>query len=405
MHRKGANFGNLPVELVEAVIEMCQGDYLALALVSKLFNAIATRFIYRHLDMESPDTLIGVLKALAGNPLAAESVKLLSITMNTYIRFKPFYSLLEEAISGCFNVNVLRISSDQSEYGAILRKCTFPKLEAFQYLSIDDDAVKFMRRHPHITHLYFTRNPFSRTLEYPYRPVNLPQLTRLVSSSSAIPFLVPDSPVQHVNMIWDSADHRHIKETMRVLACRTTPLLTFATTLPYWSESFLHSIVDHLSGIQNLIITNLADDLSPDGAYGLFVNALIDVLPNFKQLERVKLAVGDETRPEPTLYTLCEDYLAAAKLGKACSTLGTCIFITGVVFSRHRWGIWLPDSDLPLIESWCHYFTFSKRNPLLALPSEVLERFRDDARNDTEYQLANYLLSSKNMLRRAARTV
>ncbi|TFK55214.1 hypothetical protein OE88DRAFT_1732472 [Heliocybe sulcata] len=397
MQPEGAHFGDLPVELVEEVAEVCRGDSLALALVSKLFNAVATRIIYRRLKLEAPDTLIGALKTLAGNPLAAQSVKTLSIATTSQKRFKSFYTLLERAISGCENVTSLGIASSLPEYGPLLRKCTFPKLEAFHYLSIDEDVVEFLRRHPRITNLYLTRSPHDSSVECPYAPLTLPRLTALVCSSSAMPLFVSTSPLQAVHVVWDSTEFAHMDATMQVLGTSTAPVGLFATELEAWSEPLLRSVANHLARIDTLIISNSTEDLYADEAYDSFVNVLLEVLPNFSRLQRLKLAAGCGQNPVASIYTMCDDYTMSTKLGRACPTLETCQFITEIPFDRHRWGIWLPDAGFPRISMWYRHFMFSTSSPLRALSAEILEGFLSDARNEMEYLLARHALSAKSV--------
>lgn len=246
----------LPLEILEAFIELSGiSSQLSLARVSKLFHSLTLRSLYCDISLHSPHVAVACCRTLISKPGTAALVRSFlisyrcvfqssfdrrndsSLLPSLYSAKAPlasYYTLIRKALASLSEVTTIRLLVHDPQYITFLNHCSYPSLRHFEcYLTLSDDLIHFLNRHPRITYLQVS--PHENTAASPedqlqLPTVRLPNLQYFAGNGQSVPFLGTNSTLRAAIVSWDVVDtapevaismlERSSRETLGLLSVR-----------------------------------------------------------------------------------------------------------------------------------------------------------------------------------------
>ncbi|KII94854.1 hypothetical protein PLICRDRAFT_194533 [Plicaturopsis crispa FD-325 SS-3] len=148
---------DLPIELISEVAEYApRNDLLTLCTVSRVVGELATRVLYRDIDLSTPKTTIRCCRTLVTNVVAARSVHAISILLEDWESMNPgatllsaFFRLVQKALGRLIRVTRFLLNVRDARGHDILSVSHFPHLLFFEARCMikHSTLVPFLQRH------------------------------------------------------------------------------------------------------------------------------------------------------------------------------------------------------------------------------------------------------------------
>ncbi|PPQ64965.1 hypothetical protein CVT24_008153 [Panaeolus cyanescens] len=361
----------LPFEILEAFIELSGvSTQLSLARVSRLFHSLTLRSLYCDISLHSPHVVVSCCRTLISRPGAAALVRSFLISYSLYSAKTPFasyYSLIRKALSSLSEVTTIRLLVHDPQYTTFLNHCTYPSLRHFEcYLTLSDDLVYFLNRHPKITYLQVS--PYENTAVSPedqlqLPTVRLPSLQYFAGNGQSVPYLGTNSTLRAAIVTWDAVDavpevtismlERSSRETLGLLSVRRRG----------WNLDLIEIISTRLPRLLSLHVSNvLMVDSLPSETY---IETIRSLLPRFVQLQRLRINCVDYWEMGNISCQMDQDFTTVTDWGEACSSLVeiTLPHSNGMSWFRLSGNLWIPDPRHTSGGPWLYDTVVLKRHP------------------------------------------
>ncbi|KAJ7662231.1 hypothetical protein DFH06DRAFT_915116, partial [Mycena polygramma] len=185
--------------LLEIASNASHTDHMALSTVSKIFNSVATQFIYRYIDLTSFKRVVRCCTTLSKRSEAALSVRVFHIMMKDtwdVALFAPFLRLINAALLRAKYLRSLVLRLPPDPHGTALDRCDFRLLN--HYGSCFDGVSDFLKRHPSIKNITILGEKSTVLLH----PTHIPLLEVFSGPAHLVPNVVPGRPVHSVKLWW-----------------------------------------------------------------------------------------------------------------------------------------------------------------------------------------------------------
>ncbi|KAJ7768581.1 hypothetical protein DFH07DRAFT_807324 [Mycena maculata] len=286
-------------------------DQLCLSRTSRIFNSVATKTLYRHIELTSFRRIFRCCTTLEKSSEAALSVRTLSFdllghSMMSYRGdasvFAPFFRRINAALfqTTLLRSLILRLLHDRN--GAALHRCTFPFLGHFG--SSFKDGGDFVSRHPMITNI----TVLDEGLGIPtFNPAHIPSLAVFSGPAHLVPAIIPGRPVHSAKLWWpllgfhknNDTDSWNSPAIIRGLAQSTAPdgLMALENLFLDWPPLLTLASLGTSLTLRGLFIRSRNIGSS---AYVAFLTEFVAVLPEFKQLYElgINFLHGGEVSPQ-----------------------------------------------------------------------------------------------------------
>jgi len=251
---------DLPPEVLERCVDLSSTPtLLSISLVSRIFNALAIRPLYRDISLHTATALISCCRTLAARPNAASAVRSLSLyypyvlpfrhcegvrrlsliqsilsrsprsTNSTYLH--NFYNLIRDAFHVMAELRFLKISTPDHNLIYALQNCTFPTLEHFECeFTLSLSLIAFLNRHPSISYLQTSSlENLSLSSNHPPPPIVAPSLGYFAGNAQAVQRLAKAPKLRAAFVSWNAIDQQPqlaiqqlqmSSQHLRLLSCR-----------------------------------------------------------------------------------------------------------------------------------------------------------------------------------------
>ncbi|KAF8145964.1 hypothetical protein K438DRAFT_1781425 [Mycena galopus ATCC 62051] len=311
-------------------------DRISLSTTSVVFNSVATKLLYRDIELTSLKRMVLCCKTLAQNSEIASAVRTLAfdhlgIGDTDGAVIPSFFRILNSALFKTTNLSSLVLLLPYEPTGIALRHCYFPLLETYASY-VHDRFLQRHRRIKNITLLGGSNNP-------DLLPTHLPLLEVFSGSSAAAQTFIPSRPVHTAAIEWPqfpyfSLDDEEVDGWDSISVIDNLAKSAHPNGIGALSNIFVfappiqifHALAASLN-LTTLEIYIVPQD-SQAGAYEQFLDQFTSVLLQFRSLRHLVI----QTLPRPdgpaTLEHPTREIALVREWGARCSTLHSCILNT-----------------------------------------------------------------------------
>ncbi|KII94852.1 hypothetical protein PLICRDRAFT_47860 [Plicaturopsis crispa FD-325 SS-3] len=350
---------DLPIELISEIAEYApRNDLLTLCTVSRVVGELATRVLYRDIDLSTPNTTVRCCRTLVTNGVAARSVHFISIYLEDWecmtpnpTLFPAFFRLVRNALGRLKQVTrCLLRTVDTLGLDTILSISHFPHLLCFRTGQIDHSTlVPFLQRHPSLEELHvlsLVQGTLSDISAAPPASLNLPRLKWLAGTFPLIRLIRTETSICELTIL-RGTDDRDFDSLLSFIEHCTTHLQSLRVVSSFWDGETIYAIAKHLPDLNFICFVHPPH---VDFATHDFVRCVGEVMPRFTSLISLTLpgvtSLYSPTIPQSVLDT---EYKTVLDWTGRCSTLEVCSFPSCVKWTRIHNKIWIPSSELAII--------------------------------------------------------
>ncbi|KAH9476335.1 hypothetical protein JR316_0011910 [Psilocybe cubensis] len=363
----------LPLEVLEVFIDFSSvSTQLSISRVSRLFNSLTLRALYRNISLYSPAVVVACCQTLASNRNAATTVRSFLITYNHYspALLASYYTIIKKALCSLTNLHTLKLLVNDPHFVTLLNRCNFHSLRHFEcYLTPSAPLIDFLNRHPRIYYLQVSPNENTADpLPDDVGNINLPTLVlpRLQYFSGnvqSVPFLSRTNSLRAAILSWNAMEtdpdmafqalQRSCCDGLNLLSCRRRG----------WNQDLIESISIRLPDLVSLLISNvlLVDEpLSDD-----YLQAIEACLPRFTQLQRLHIVCIDYFEMGDISSPIDKELSIVTTWGTACPSLAEISLphSKGLCWYKIAENVWIPDPKHTLGGKWLYETVVLKRHP------------------------------------------
>ncbi|KAF7292642.1 hypothetical protein MIND_01162100 [Mycena indigotica] len=341
-----AVISTLPIELVDAICAEVGNnntkELLAPSLVSKRFNAVCSRRLYRAVGILSRRKLIQWLRTVERNPSLALFVQTVIISFGRPVMdvFMAFGQLLRKAFRNLHSLRMLCLYRPHIGLISFISDIHFPQLEKCSLPSCRA-TTRFVRVNPHVVDICIVplKNTPQVEMEDSTTPFTMASLRHFVGTPSLARAVLPGSQVRSLQIHWDQAAtlNRQIIEHTFISASQAEgDLSSICNDIPTYHTIVLSILPLHLSQLTNLTFTirtpgSFADR---DAFFSAVDTAIVHLpalqilhisglltpeVPDVEDIEQV-----DETVVADNYAEFVHELKAVRRWGGLCSTLRLC---------------------------------------------------------------------------------
>ncbi|KAF8890089.1 hypothetical protein BD779DRAFT_1671453 [Infundibulicybe gibba] len=387
-HPRNSRFPSLlstfPTELLDEIAQLSEPpELLALCQTSRQFNFIATRLLYRTLNLDSPVKAVQCCRTISRRPLAAKAVRHLGLDFPEDRLCHSFFKLVAAAIARSEHLFRLDISTALPLVDCLLTlPDSLPNLQEC-CLPFCSNLIPFLRRHRTLKILVI-QPPGIGDMAQALHPVYLPNLCSFIGPSILARYLIPQSNTQMLTIFW-KPNTCSIEETMMALAESNKKVVVLDNLVRGWDEDVLNAVAAHLPDLQTLRIRNISLAFRRDGFHFLTVVGM--VLKSFTSLVSISIS-SMFISYNCTHSDLDQEFDIVNGWGQQLSTLSTCTLPSGTKWLRVHKNAWFPKCEgdnLKVKSDWLVRALLSLRFPLElymtgacdATARELMEKLRD----------------------------
>ncbi|KAJ7628788.1 hypothetical protein FB45DRAFT_1059481 [Roridomyces roridus] len=350
--------------LLEVISYASPLDLLSLSTVSRLFHSVATKFLYRHIELRSFRRVFRCCTALAraGNEDAALAVRTLSFDFfgqsilnpprpgsDPSTLFAPFFRLINAALSKTTLLRSLVLRLPHDAHGICLSQCTFPSLT--HYGATFTDGGDFLERHPQIVNITVLNDgsgvrAFNETV--------LPRLAVFSGPAEMVTRIVPGRPVHCAKLWWPlrawvqtqgdmESDSWDTDAVIAALSQSNAPQGVAALENLFLDWPPLHVLTSLATSLNLRALFIHSRHISYE-AYQSFLTKLGAVLPQFTQLNELGVnflpLIGQAEGKQ-----LAEEFNTIRHWVTLCPTLNVCALQSSIKWIRFRMtspSYWIP---------------------------------------------------------------
>jgi hypothetical protein len=215
----------LSVEVLRMILDnVDEADLAAVCQVNKVCCSCAQDILYRNIIVDT-DHRLQVYLTLARSTHLARRVRSLVDTAMKCLTPERMAKALQ-------NMTSLRSLTLYFQLFHILDGCTF-KLDSFTYYcSYDEHLKRFLNSQPSLTHLEFLGGYIPDNVTVEFAASCLPNLTRVSTSISWLPLIVPGRPVSEFDTSLDIYKHKNPID-LNFFTRSTTPIRRLAIFYHY----------------------------------------------------------------------------------------------------------------------------------------------------------------------------
>jgi hypothetical protein len=253
---------SLPIELLNAILLYSSNqDLCEVAQSNRLCHAVATRVLYRDVELTSPVRIVRLNTTVSRRPDIALHVRRFHVSDNlsSGLEVLPsYYNLLHKALRQMINLVSLSLLMGGPR-SFVLTGCTF-RLKSFTTACHwDKPLVRWLETQDDITSALFCGR-FHHDARISGR--SLPKLQRVSASPLILAAVVPNRPVQEAELCLTHPwllNSDIISTTLRILAysssvVRTLQFITHLTDSPETTLGALRAVPEHLPELVSLAI-------------------------------------------------------------------------------------------------------------------------------------------------------
>ncbi|KIM72193.1 hypothetical protein PILCRDRAFT_16366 [Piloderma croceum F 1598] len=331
----------LPEDVLGEIIETSSRDAQGtLCQVSRLFNSLGIRYLYRSVILSSPRQVVSCCKTLTVNPVAAEAVQTFSlrfprVPIESDRFFLPFYQAIYAAITSLPNLITFELDFLDAELYNVIANVIFPRLMNFACVLVLDFSLPAFLNHHGLTleRLTFMPTPYWEPRDlYPNRPkIYLPHLKYFMGSVSDFYTVIPGTIcLEHATILSFSRisriDMENLVATLRKHCVDSLRSLACSHREP-WSLNLIEGLSQHLPNLESL-------DIHHGQSEGLLDKATLQAIAlsllKFKALKSLTINgkdVSDIRANDDSTFPPLYEWRAVSIWGLACPTLDSCIFL------------------------------------------------------------------------------
>ncbi|KAJ7481897.1 hypothetical protein FB451DRAFT_1556069 [Mycena latifolia] len=351
--------------LFEIASNTTSAEQISLSTVSRTFNSIAIKFMYRRIELTSFRRIVRCCTTLAKNSEAALSVRTLSFDLlgHTMISdrwnvtiFEPFFRMVNAALVKTPRLRSLILRLPYDPRGTTLQNCTFPLLS--HYGASFDSGGDFVERHPMIKNITVLGEGFRRETTSAFHPAKFPSLNVFSGPAHLVPAVVPGRPVHSAQLWWplypcydtdDGLDSWQSATVISSLAQSTSQAGLAALDNLFFGWPSIR-VLRALGASLHLQVLFIRSSNCGEHAYREFLVELATILPQFQQLYELSVTfvcqvggyvhfTGDQAAE------LVAEFWTIREWANRCPTLRVCTlqsFITWLRFRMTSPSFWIP---------------------------------------------------------------
>ncbi|KAF9531505.1 hypothetical protein CPB83DRAFT_849145 [Crepidotus variabilis] len=354
----------LPLEILETLVDYAPIEtQLSICRVSKLFQSLAVRSIYRNLSLCSPDIAVDCCRTLTSNSSTAAVVRSFCIVYKNFpLAAKPplpsYYATIQNALHSLSDLMILRLLVHDPSLVSLLTHSVFPSLRQFEcFLTPTTCLITFLNLHPNIDYLQVS--PHEDTEEPPlggevivHPRTLLPRLQYFSGNAQSIGLIEGTQKLKAAFLTWHAVD----TDPELVLAAlgrgNRASLNLLSCTRRGWNLDLFETVSTHVPEILCLHLSNiLLVDSRPTETY---LQAIRAFLPRMTRLQRFCVNCIDYFEMGSVTCQLDQDFSTVTEWGAACPSLEEIGLphSQGLSWYRLAGNSWLPDPQHPLGEQW-----------------------------------------------------
>ncbi|PPQ85896.1 hypothetical protein CVT25_015835 [Psilocybe cyanescens] len=364
----------LPLEVLEVFIDFSSvSTQLSISRVSRLFNSLTLRALYRNISLYSPAVVVACCQTLASNRNAATTVRSFVISYNHYspALLASYYSIIKKALQSLNNLHTLKLLVNDPYFVTLLSRCNFSRLRHFEcYLTPSTPLIEFLNRHSRIYYLQVSPNentteslPDDGSGSNTLPALELPRLQYFSGNVQNVSFLGTTNTLRAAILSWNAMEtdpdmafqalQRSCCDSLNLLSCRRRG----------WNQDLIESISIRLPDLVSLLISNvlLVDEpLSED-----YLQAIKAYLPRFTQLQRLHIVCIDYFEMGDISSPIDKELSIVTTWGAACPSLAEISLphSKGLCWYKIADNVWIPDPKHTLGGQWLYDTVVLKRHP------------------------------------------
>ncbi|KAJ7677600.1 hypothetical protein B0H17DRAFT_1206882 [Mycena rosella] len=350
--------------LFEIASNATQTEQMALSTVSKTFNAVAAKFLYRHIVLTSFRRIFRFCDTLEKKTEAALAVRTLSFDLlghamisgkwNVAI-FEPFFRMINRALLKTTRLYSLVLRLPHDPRGMILQNCTFPSLN--HYGSTFDSGGDFVERNPVIKNITVLGEGLGP--DTMFDSAHVPSLNVFSGPAHLVPTVVPGRPVHSAKLWWplypcyETAEDGLDRCSAAII--KSLAQSTFPTGIAILENLFMDwppmRTIDALATSLNLRVLFIRSRNCGERAYHMFLFELQTVLPQFQQLQEIGVTFlspcgnADLQLHRDKVAELVEEFWTIREWANRCPTIRVCTLQSSTPWLRFRLtspSFWVP---------------------------------------------------------------
>ncbi|EAU86648.1 hypothetical protein CC1G_07306 [Coprinopsis cinerea okayama7 len=343
------NVPKLPLELLTEILDgLPHRDIITLTRVSRLFNGLTLRFLYKEIVLVGETKFRQCFDTLAFNERIATHVKSLTIMLNSTFETTSVLNRTLRAALQNISASLVKLDLTACPFNLsyLLKRISFPRLSTFHTrVTIDKELVLFLQRNSHIESLSVGERieaSSARGKTIPKR-IEMPSLRRFYGPTDAMPMFIPGSKVDQVFVNDCVTGASAVETVVTALEASTVPVtnLTFVDFTVY-HPSIFEGLGSKLRNLTQLSFRHVfIGDWRPESQ---LMNGLRTALPHLPSLYRLTFhGFMSHIFGDADWASLNQDHRRLIELASYRDTLTIVDTIDNVPWGRMKTsGEWVP---------------------------------------------------------------